>query len=304
MKRDEKKSPFYSFLETLAGKRVYFEKMGGNNGDKLITMGVEYLLQKCESRRIEVPEEAEYFLINGGNTNDTWRARVDKLAYYRRRYPAKPLIVAPSSFRFKGIDFRQICLINNSPFILFARERYSADILRKMDLPSCVRVEVSQDLAFELRETDFISDLREKTAEKHILIAMRRDKEGPVGILMRTHVSWLPKCIRKPLSKMRDRLTAYISKDVIKEVIRREGIAQDLPRVYRDVAEALSFEEFVDVICNSERIITDRLHVAILGFLLSKKVILIPREDHKIKGVYEMSMSGMNSRTILWKRVR
>jgi len=301
MGKDEEKSAFYSFLETLSGKKIYFEKMAGNNGDQLITLGAEYLLQKCECRRMRAPEGAEYILINGGNTNDTWRGRVDKLAYYRRRYPAIPLIVAPSSFRFRGIDFRQTCLINDSPFILFARERYSADILRKIDLPSCVRVEVSQDLAFELRETDSIRALREKTSEKHILIAMRRDKEGPAGILTRTHASWLPQCVRKPLSKLRDRLTSYISNDVVKEVIRQEGIPQGVPRIYRDVAEALSFEEFVDVICNSERIITDRLHVAILGFLLSKKVILIAREDHKVKGVYGLSMSGANSRTILWE---
>jgi exopolysaccharide biosynthesis predicted pyruvyltransferase EpsI len=169
-----------------------------------------------------------------------------------------------------------------------------------MDLPPCVDVQVSPDLAFELGGTDFICKLREKLLEKYILIAMRRDQEGPAGILARTHARWLPKQVRKPLSKLRDRLTAYRSQDVVNEILRHERIPGGIPRIYRDVSEALSFDEFVHVISNSRTIITDRLHSGILGFLLNKRVILIPREDHKVKGVYELNMSGPNSRTTLW----
>ena len=295
------KSNFQVFLEGVRKRRIYFDRMTGNNGDKLITMGAEWLLNECGCKTVQAPDQGELIVINGGNTNDTWRGRVDKLAYYRRNYPAITLIVAPSSFRFRGIDFREICLISSSPFTLFARERYSADILREMDLPPYVDVQVSQDLAFELGDTAFICELREKLIEKHILITMRRDLEGPAGILTRTHARWLPKQVRKPLSRLRDRLTAYRSQNVVNEILRYERIPRGIARIYRDVSEALSFDEFVHVISNSRTIITDRLHYGILGFLLDKRVILIPREDHKVKGVYEFSMSGPDSRTSLWR---
>ncbi len=295
------KGKFQVFLEGIRKRRIYFDRMTGNNGDKLITMGAERLLKGCGCKTVPEPQQAEYILLNGGNTTDTWPGRVHKLDDYKRNYPATPVVIAPSSFSFKSIDFREVCEINNSLVFLFARERYSEEVLRNMNLSSHVRIELSRDLAFELSDTSFIRKLRECLSERHILIVMRRDPEGPAGILTKTHASWLPNRIRRPLSELRDWLTAYISKDIIEEIMNQEKMSFELPRIYRDVSDALSFGEFVKVISSSKAIITDRLHAGILGHLLNKKVVLVSRRDHKVKGIYEFSMSGPNSRTSLWK---
>jgi exopolysaccharide biosynthesis predicted pyruvyltransferase EpsI len=50
-------------------------------------------------------------------------------------------------------------------------------------------------------------------------------------------------------------------------------------------------------------IITDRLHVAVFGHLLGKRVVMVCGPGpvgEKLKGVYDFSMSGPDSRTSLY----
>ena len=292
-------SPFRQYLKSLQGRNVYFDKMTGNNGDRLITMGAEHLFAKLDITTVPSPQYADCIIVNGGNTNGMWRGRVEKLGYYRRTYPATMLVVAPSSFRFRGIDFKHLCDVKNpTPFILFARERYSYQVLTELSMPPHVECHLSQDLAFELAGSSFIHRLSELASEDHLLVAMRRDKEGPAGILTKTHAPWLPGVVRKPLSRLRDRLAASISHNMLEDIVANEQIEGSLPRIYRDVSEAVSFDEFVSTIAKSKNVITDRLHTAILGFLLEKRIALICREDHKTRGVFEFSMSGPHSNTV------
>ena len=72
-------------------------------------------------------------------------------------------------------------------------------------------------------------------------------------------------------------------------------------RVYRDVAADERFDasggredeplELVKAIARFERIHSDRLHVAVVGALLGKEVILYEGAYHKIRGVFEASLS-------------
>jgi len=295
------KTEFHLFLETLRHKKIYFEPLAGNHGDTLIVMGAKHVLEKAGCGLVEDPEKAEVILINGsGGMNDIWKGALEKLACYRKEYPELPTVVAPSSYRFKDYDFRAICEISQVPLILFARERISEQIVKETDLPSHVRVKVSHDLAFELKDSDFVRALADKCRSGHILIVARKDREGSAGVLAKTKGTWIPKKIRRPFSWMRDRLVAFRSRDVIGEILREENIPKDVQRIYRDVSSSVSFEEFLDAICGAALIVTDRLHVGILGHLLNKRVVLRPGIYHKIKGVYELSMSGPNSRTSLW----
>jgi exopolysaccharide biosynthesis predicted pyruvyltransferase EpsI len=169
-------------------------------------------------------------------------------------------------------------------------------------MPDHCEVNLSQDTAFELKGSVFIEELKRDCSEKHVLVAMRKDKEGAAQILTKTRGTWLPKRIRRPLSWLRDRLVAHVSHDLTGEIIETFRCEQH-PRIYRDVACSLSFDGFVESIRDASVVITDRLHAAVFGYLLDKRVILVCANDYhrqKLKGVFDLSMSGPDSRVTLY----
>lgn len=296
-------SIFLNYLRINRNKKIYFERLSGNNGDTLIVKGAEHVLMKAGCIIVEHPAMAELILINGGGAmNDIWGgASVHILEKYRRDYSTLPIIMAPSTYRFQHINFIRVCEINKSPLVLFARDKISEQILYNINLPDNVNIMVSQDLAFELHDNEFFINLLHKYHNNYVLIAMRKDREGSAGILTRTKGTWLPQQIRRPLSRLRDRLVAFKNQDVLGKIIQEERIPKNALKVFRDISVSVSFEEFVSTICNATIIITDRMHVGILGHMLNKQVILCSGVYHKIKGVFELSMLGPNSRTRLYQ---
>ncbi len=298
-------SNYLRFMRKIADKRTYFDEYpGGNNGDVIILKGNQHVLKKVGCKLVDSPKQAEQILIRGnGAMVDIYQTDFKKLAEYREKYSSVPLIVGPSTFRFHGADFRKICeLSSSSQFILFARDKNSVQAIREINPPAHCVVHVSHDLAFELYDSYFIANLLNQCSEKHILVAMRKDKEGTAGILTKTKGTWLPKNVRRPLSWLRDRLVARVSKDTVEMAIEQEDVP-GLPRIYRDVASSLSFEDFVASIRDATLIVTDRLHVGVLGHLLQKRVVLVCATEyhkHKIKGVHELSMCGHGSKTTLF----
>jgi exopolysaccharide biosynthesis predicted pyruvyltransferase EpsI len=301
----EQKSAFYQFMEKNAcNRKTFFWEDRGNNGDQLITMGAQRVLGETGCKLVESPDMAEQIVMNGGGRlHDAFPPAFERIANYRRDYPSLPLILAPQTFQLHVVDFEGICKISSSPLILFARENNSANALRQLKLPQHCQVHVSQDLAFELRDSEFIANLLKNATEKHVLIAMRKDREGVAGVLVKMRAPWLPKKIRRPLSWIRDRMVASVSHDIINKILKQENCPKHLPKIYRDVSSSVSFEEFVAIIRDAALVVTNRLHVSVLGYLLNKRVILICSGEyhkHKVKGVYDLSMSGPDSRTKLY----
>jgi len=301
----EQESPFHKFLATIKDRKTYFDELpGGNCGDAIILMGARHLLQKTGCRLVDSPRDAEQILIRGsGNWVDIYQTDFKRLVNYRSNHSNLPLIVGPSTYRFRDLNFRKVCEIGSSPFIFFARDEISATVMREIGLPKHCQVHVSHDLAFELQDSEFIRTLVKESSEKHVLVAMRKDKEGVAGVLVKMRGTWLPKKIRRPFSYIRDRMVARVSKDTISTILERENVPNTLPIIYRDVAASLSFDEFVSTIRDAALIVTNRLHVAVLGHLLNKRVILVCSGDyhkHKLTGVYNLSMSSPNSKTILY----
>ncbi|MBN1788204.1 MAG: polysaccharide pyruvyl transferase family protein [Sedimentisphaerales bacterium] len=302
----ENKSLFYRFMKSVNSKKTYFwlGERDANNGDRLILKGVQRILRETGCELVDSPEAAEQILMNGGGRfQDIWPKAFEQIAYFRRKYPLLPLIMAPQIFRIGKVNFKEICEISRSPLMLFARDSISLKSLQDSNLGAHCKVDISQDPAFELIGSEFIRNLIESSSEKHVLIAMRKDECGPAKILSRTHGMWLPKKVRRPLSWVRDRLVARISGNTIEKIIKDEKGAKKLPRIYRDVSSSVSYEKFVKVIRDAGLIITDRLHISILGYLLNKRVVLVWRPGplgDKLKGVYDFSMSGADSRTSLY----
>ena len=306
MTMKEQKSPFYKFLESVRDRKTYFEEgeRGANNGDHLITMGAQRVLCETGCKLVDSPDKAEQIVMRGGGRMvSIYQGEFRKIVTFRRDYPSLPLILAPQTFQPEAVDFEDICKISSSPLTLFARENNSTNALRQLQLPKNCQVYVSQDLAFELRDSEFITNIVKNATEKHVLIAMRKDKEGVTGVLVKMRAPWLPKKIRRPLSWVRDRLVATVSKDIITSILKQEKVGRELPKIYRDVSSSVSFEEFVAAIRDAALVVTNRLHTAVLGNLLNKRVVLICSGEyhkHKVKGVYDFSMSGPNSRTSLY----
>jgi exopolysaccharide biosynthesis predicted pyruvyltransferase EpsI len=298
---DQKDSPFVAYLRSVQGEKVFVEPLAGNNGDALILMGLEHVISKTGLSVVRNPREAGRILVNGGGAmSDVWLAGFDVIARYRREYPHVPVVVGPSTFRFRGFDFGRVSGIGRAPLILFARDRISQELATEAAKEPHVSIRVSDDLAFELGDTDFIRGLTQSSSEQHVLVAMRKDREGRAKILAKAKGTWLPKVIRRPLSKIRDRLVAKRSGDIIEQIINQQGVEPRMRRLCRDVSVSVSFHDFVATVRDAALIITDRLHVGILGHLLNKKTVLFDSEYHKIRGVYEMSMSGQGTRTVLW----
>jgi exopolysaccharide biosynthesis predicted pyruvyltransferase EpsI len=289
---NESSSNFGKTISSLSGSRVFFEELKGNNGDALIQMGMNELFKRHALKPVPDPEQADVILLNGGGAmNDLWpEGGAQVIDGYLKRFPTKEVVVGPSSFYFTQLDFAAILRKARAGVRLFCREQNSHDFLSGLDLPENVGIELSQDLAFELRGSDFVAEQRSLSSENHILCAMRKDREGQAGVLAKTSGSWLPKSIRKPLSKLRDRMVAGRSSGLIDQVLAGIPAAKSTEVLYRDVSVSVDFDGFCRAIREARAIITNRLHIAILGTLLDKEVHLVRGSYHKIQGVYDFSL--------------
>ncbi|MGJ8677691.1 MAG: polysaccharide pyruvyl transferase family protein [Akkermansiaceae bacterium] len=287
-------SPFSKLLEEIKDSKIYFDGLAGNNGDTLIHMGMEHLLNEHGITPIKDPQAADIILLNGGGAmNDLWpEGGAQVLESYIKPFPEKRIIVGPSSYLFNELDFAAILNASKARIDLFCREDISVDLLEEMDLGDHVRISQSQDLAFELANSEFIKKQKESTSTDLVICAMRKDLEGRAGSVLTTvRAGWLPKFIRTPLSKLRDRLVARKSSDLFTPIFDEiaSGVSPD-QIMYRDISVSVSFDDFCKLIRSSKAIVTDRLHIGILGSMLGKEVHLIPGSYHKMKGVYEFSL--------------
>jgi exopolysaccharide biosynthesis predicted pyruvyltransferase EpsI len=281
---------FERFLENNKEKRTILVTPGGNHGDTLIHMGhvkkleelqfdytcfnlekhykrnlrlgVKYLVNillwkygsKAGFRIIDVPKDVELILFEGGGyVNDIWYGPA--LLNQVLKHNKQPVAVAPQSYRFKKASIETY--INTRRLYLFCREKASYEFLNKMQLNENTIVEISPEVALYLTKEDLIPYVK-KIEKRYQLVAFRRDKE----------------------SAMRNK-------------IKRDVLDQCSNPIQRDVSVKGSFSEFVSIVENAEMIFTDRLHVAILGSILGKKVTLFGNKYHKNSGVWEYSLKDM-----------
>jgi exopolysaccharide biosynthesis predicted pyruvyltransferase EpsI len=294
------RTSFADYLHTLKGA-VFIDWLAGNNGDRLIRMGLERLLGRNPARLMDDPVKADRIILNGGGAmNDFWEGGLALWERYRRRYPDKPLTIAPSSFCLTRDRFERICAHADSPMVLYAREQVSYDLLRGFAPPAWVDVRLAQDLALELRDSDFIRGHRDAARQLHVLIALRGDREGSAPALANVRAPWLPAPIRRPLARLRTRLIARRSRRDLRAIERSAGVPRATPRVYCDASVSADFDEFTALIRDGALIVTDRLHCAVLGWMLGKRVVLRPGNYHKNQAVFEYSLSGPGSTVTMW----
>jgi exopolysaccharide biosynthesis predicted pyruvyltransferase EpsI len=202
-------------------------------------------------------------LVHGSGTlSDITPTKLIAFKAILKIFTKVPIATGPQSYWFPYTDFKLLLSQPAQPIFLFTRERYSYTILRNIfkDVPN-VYVMLSPDTAFYISREDF-----NEVKGSHILIGLRNDKESVVPY--------------------------EYKRKIIEHALQHRGSKSI---IVADVGKADSFSTYLKLITNAEAIVTDRLHVAILGAILEKKVFLIGNIYHKNRGVYEYSLSSYSN---------
>jgi exopolysaccharide biosynthesis predicted pyruvyltransferase EpsI len=151
-------------------------------------------------------------------------------------------------------------------------------------------------MAFQIRGSDWISSLKQNCSEQHNLFVERIDRESD---------SVKPLILRTP-----SRLKSLVP-DRLKRSIKKRFLwnRTDLPFVqasqrlvgykkfvYKDISPQhnASWRDFLMYIQEASTIVTNRLHVGILGCLLDKRVFLVDAmaDYEKIQEVFSFSLQN------------
>jgi exopolysaccharide biosynthesis predicted pyruvyltransferase EpsI len=218
----------------------------------------EHAFEAIVPRNARTHMSPDFILIHGGaNMNDIWSHGIRLLKNVIRQNPDSIVIVAPQTYWFCGSKFSKLFSRIKQDIYLFSREKYSYSLLRSMNLPENIHVLLSHDTVFYLSKDDFHS-----LTGAYDLVCFRND---PESVILSSKSDFSQKLIEK-----------------LKLSNRRVHV-EDIP-VLR------GFEEFVKLIEESDRVYTDRLHVAILAAILGKDTVLFSNSYYKNKGVFEFSL--------------
>lgn len=296
-------------LNGLRGKSIFFEPVGGNNGDTVIELGTRELFRRLDIQVHDNRNAAEVILINGngGVGVELHQKNFSGLRQYTRGFPHTPVILLPSSFHFQGDRIGACFQGRSAPALMFARDRYSLERLQGQTLPPNVQIGLDDDMAFHLRGSELIESLKQRSKSKHVLLVERFDVEAAPGVkpreiqVSRKFKRGLPVPIRNFVKKIIHNHRAAQTKftpATLQRLYREAPQYKGLPVIAQDISSQVgyTFDQFVDVIANAAVVVTMRLHVGILAALLDKPTYLIDANRAvypKLKGIYEQSMTQM-----------
>jgi exopolysaccharide biosynthesis predicted pyruvyltransferase EpsI len=208
---------------------------------------------------LDIPEDVDLILFEGGGYINDIWYGPTLLKQIMKRN-SQQIAIGPHSLKFTKTDFSSY-FQDQRPVEIFCREKYSYLHLNKLVFPVNVKIKVSKDTAFYLEK----SDLETGTlCEEYDLICFRTDKESA--------------------------LTSKQKKEVI--------TGSEKPFI-QDISIDGTFTEFINKVEKAKKIYTDRLHVAILGYIFEKDVTLYGNRYHKNRGVWEYCLKDQVNFEIL-----
>ncbi len=304
-------------LRPYSGRAIYFDALGGNNGDNLIELGAREVLANLEIRLADHPLEGDAIVVNGsGDLSYLPRSRAIETTRQARDladYPDKPLILLPSSTtEFNAERIARIVQRRSAETHLFARDALSLSRL-SVHCSANANVEIDHDMAFALLGSDFINTLMTSPSGLSepvtLLIVERFDEEraSELPALYRSPIRRLiPRSVRKAL-KTRvlpsvHSNTAFAAAAAGKADELFPGMKYDR-RVAADISlpQNHTFRDFVSSVVSSTTVVSTRLHVCILATMLGKNVVAVqPHGSDKIEGVFDQSLAGFST-TRLWR---
>lgn len=299
-------------LEPLSGRRVFYDPLWGNHGDKLIDLGSRATLARFGAKVVDDVEGAEAIVVNGsGGMLHYHKEALDRLALRASQAGERPFVLLPSSFLLDGIDLPALLGPRRAPTTLIARERPSLAQLRRFEFDQQVRIGLDHDMAFALAGSPFLRRLRASARKRHILIVERRDREGTTNATQRPIgppglKRLLPRRMRRSVKHMISRRSASVAstafaQHAVEAATALAPQADGLPLVCQDISDVgvASFRRFLTCVADAAVIVTNRLHVAVLGALLEKPTLVAPGNYHKIRGVHEFSLTQRDGVTLV-----
>jgi len=263
---------FLSLLKACDNQKICLVTLsGGNHGDTLIELGLmkilgemglqfDYVQQDWRAyqrrgfwrKKVDLSMYDLVIIRGGGYINDVWLPGLRFL--HNVLTHSKDVVVAPQSYWFRNIVLGKKLRKIHINVTLFARERYSYEFLKGSLLAKNIKVDLAPDSAFYLTKDDIKKYIT--VSDVVTLLCFRGDIES--------------KITRK----------------------RKQAIMQEYSDAYvRDISLTSSLTEYISPIASANVIHTDRLHVAITGAILNKKVFFYSGTYWKNKGVYEYSLS-------------
>jgi exopolysaccharide biosynthesis predicted pyruvyltransferase EpsI len=246
-------------------RQWYFVKPGGNWGDRLIYAGAECLARSLGLRwtdldstsigREQLTHGSGIYLHGGGGFNAWGSGHPFSNLQMALKVPESLVIQGPQSCDTSdATSTRLSAAFSNavcSDIHFFAREANSAEFLAKI-LPGTVKLHLDHDTAFHLSQDELLtlSKLKKFPTGRYSLVVSREDDEMPS--------------------------TPVITSDA--------AVKLD-PAYY-----ATSFSHWLRIHAFSTRIISNRLHSAIVGSLLGKPTDLMPGSYHKNRSIWEFSL--------------
>lgn len=299
---------FIDFLVKNSEKKIYVDPCSGNNGDKLIWLGMQEVLTKSKANIVGDVADADLVVINGGGMFiDAYKQGINKVLEFTNSYPDKPLCIAPNSFHFTEVDFGKVLDHRCSPMYIFSREKYSKSYIDSLiSNRPLISSYMDHDLAFNLEGSGFIESILNQypsSNKGNVLVVDRMDVEhskaaGKVSLLKKIYVSIMPGFLKDIVRVIRIRMrnkagssfTVSAKKtlhDLCPEYKIESILTMDISR-----PDVCNFDDFIKYIAEADYVFTNRLHVGILAHLLNRKVFMAEGSYHKMRGIYEYSMTS------------
>lgn len=242
---------------------VFVKLNGGNWGDNLIRMGAEKLAKEVGLNiidRVDSVINKEYgkdivFYVHGcGGIGATYTG-VMRTGHkeIREKYPDSVIIIGPTTAMISDNDLEQLkteLSLADDKTYFFARELTTFEFMKKNFPKLNVLIDHCPSLYLTGDDFTFLSNVEGGSGR---LFLMREDRE------------------RVENNKV------WFEYDVEFNPVDPCVVCS-------------SFEEWVNLHNSASHIITDRLHSAILGCVLGKKVTLMPNYYHKNRSVWEYSL--------------
>lgn len=277
------------YLESIGGGNLVFQPNPGNAGDVLVAHATFQLLHKLETsfslfdRRSYRPGQST--LIYGGGGNLTFYDHARK--FIRKHHAAaKRLVILPHTICRNEKLLAEL----GSNVDIICRERISFDHVRKHARKA--NVLLMEDVAFNLDVKETLAmdpdQLRRTVLSGNLL----RTSWRHTGRLL---LSWLTgRDLKEPAAGNGGALNCFRTD--------REKSGIVIPRDNIDVSARFAYGTHSEPVCRYtsalllrfidrfEEIRTNRLHIAIAGALLGKKVQFHSNSYYKCQAVYDYSM--------------
>lgn len=274
---------FIDYISKNCPSPFYVKPIKGNTGDTFIFDGLKSSLKMLGLKITMCTDEANTILIPGSSAS-LW----DNGSFWAEsatQFAEKKIVIGPSTFSSNFCDWHEKIKLQKNIKSLFARDCRSHEVIKSFSLIDYENIGLGHDSALYLSETDLFRKLRKVSKNEYCLVALRRDHEAhspkylnrwPTNTIGGRFEGKMKRLFRGVFLKQR--------LNMAKRYVSNKNV------LYQDISLLSNPVLFLEKINNAERIITDRLHVMIVGAMLGKKIYAIDTFYNKLQAVYKHSM--------------